>query len=216
MTQRQAAEREPEQRTRRRQARGERRMAALLDAAAEVFAEAGYAAATTNAIAARAGVSPGSLYQYFRSKEDIAEALATRFIEQMAAEQDRILTRDLVELPLAEMVDRVIDPLVAFSLRHPAHHVLLAGPGAPQRLATAKQPLEAAALAQVDVILAGFASSLGEAERARLAQVAMQVFKGVMQLIVAADEAERPALIAELKRLLIGYFAPLDERAGPK
>jgi hypothetical protein len=94
--------------------------------------------------------------------------------------------------------------------------VLLAGPGAPQRLATAKQPLEAAALAQVDVILAGFASSLGEAERARLAQVAMQVFKGVMQLIVAADEAERPALIAELKRLLIGYFAPLDERAGPK
>ena len=41
-------------RPRRRQARGERRIALLLDTAAEVFAEVGYEAATTNAIAARA------------------------------------------------------------------------------------------------------------------------------------------------------------------
>jgi AcrR family transcriptional regulator len=212
MTEQQATERPDATRTRRRQARGERRMAALLDAAAEVFAEAGYSAATTNAIAARAGVSPGSLYQYFRSKEDIAEALAARYIALLADEQDRVLTTDLLGLPIEEVVDRVIDPLVAFSVRHPAHHVLLMGPDAPLRLSNAKQPLHQAALAQVDVILAGYAPSLTAAERRRLAQCAVQVFNGMMQLIVAADDAERAALARELKRLLVGYFGPLDER----
>src|SRR6266542_6598743 len=61
----------------RRQARGERRIAQLLDAAGEVFATVGYAAATTNAIAAQAGVSPGTLYQFFPNKQAMAEALAT-------------------------------------------------------------------------------------------------------------------------------------------
>ncbi|WP_256967154.1 helix-turn-helix domain-containing protein, partial [Streptomyces caniscabiei] len=48
---------------RRRQARGERRIAQLLEAAASVFTSTGYAAASTNAIAREAGVSPGTLYQ---------------------------------------------------------------------------------------------------------------------------------------------------------
>ncbi|WP_207943797.1 helix-turn-helix domain-containing protein, partial [Actinomadura sp. KC345] len=40
-------------------------------------------AATTNRIAAAAGISPGSLYQFFPNKEAIAEALADRFSTQM-------------------------------------------------------------------------------------------------------------------------------------
>jgi AcrR family transcriptional regulator len=61
----------------RRQARGQRRIDQLLDVAARVFAEVGFEAATTNGIAARAGVSPGSLYQFFPNKDAMAEALAT-------------------------------------------------------------------------------------------------------------------------------------------
>ena len=44
---------------------------AILQAAAEVFAELGYARATTNKIAERAGVSVGSLYQYFANKDSL-------------------------------------------------------------------------------------------------------------------------------------------------
>lgn len=51
----------------------DRRRRELLDAAAAVFAEKGYYAATMQDIAARLGMRPGSLYHYFRSKE---EALA--------------------------------------------------------------------------------------------------------------------------------------------
>jgi AcrR family transcriptional regulator len=46
-----------------------------LDAAAHVFTENGYAAGTTNRIAEQAGISIGSLYQYFPNKDAILRAL---------------------------------------------------------------------------------------------------------------------------------------------
>lgn len=61
---------------RRRQRRGEQRMETLLRAAEVVFAEVGYNRATTNLIAARASVSPGTLYQFYRNKEALAEAFS--------------------------------------------------------------------------------------------------------------------------------------------
>ena len=48
---------------------------AILEAAAQVFAELGYARATTNKIAERAGVSVGSLYQYFPNKDSLIASL---------------------------------------------------------------------------------------------------------------------------------------------
>lgn len=57
--------------TRRKQARpGE-----ILDAALEVFAEKGFAAARMNDIAARAGVTKGTIYLYFPSKEEVFKTL---------------------------------------------------------------------------------------------------------------------------------------------
>src|SRR5262245_43792395 len=66
-----------------RRRRGEIRVAALLAAAAAVFAEKGYQAATMTEIAARAGAAIGSLYQFFPSKEALAAALLQRYGELM-------------------------------------------------------------------------------------------------------------------------------------
>src|SRR6266404_8728387 len=68
-----------------RQKRGERRVAALLAAAAEVFAETGYRAATMSAIDEKAGAPIGSLYQFFPSKEAIADGLLSRYLSEMSA-----------------------------------------------------------------------------------------------------------------------------------
>jgi AcrR family transcriptional regulator len=63
----------------------------LLDAAAHVFAEFGYARGTTNRIAEAAGHSIGSLYQYFPSKDAILVELATEHVhEGFAAVQRRL------------------------------------------------------------------------------------------------------------------------------
>src|SRR5687767_6965859 len=55
----------------------------ILDAAARIFVKEGYAATTTNRIAAAAGVSVGSLYQYFGSKDAIAVELLRRYRERL-------------------------------------------------------------------------------------------------------------------------------------
>ncbi|HEY2466431.1 MAG TPA: helix-turn-helix domain-containing protein, partial [Terracidiphilus sp.] len=57
------------------QERSERRLAAFLDAAAALFAEVGYEAATMTAIAERSGSSIGALYNYFPDKQAVALTL---------------------------------------------------------------------------------------------------------------------------------------------
>lgn len=64
-----------------RQERSRRTVERILGAAAHVFHEHGYAKATTNDIADEAGVSVGSLYQYFPNKDALLVALTKQHIE---------------------------------------------------------------------------------------------------------------------------------------
>jgi AcrR family transcriptional regulator len=67
-----------------KQRRALRTRAAILDAARAEFSLRGYACATSKTIAARAGVSVGSLYQYFSDKDQILAELALRRAEEIA------------------------------------------------------------------------------------------------------------------------------------
>lgn len=77
-----------------RQARARATASFVLDAAAQVFAERGYAA-TTNEIAARAGVSIGSLYQYFADKDALLVALAERHLAADTPEDEHARVEDV-------------------------------------------------------------------------------------------------------------------------
>jgi AcrR family transcriptional regulator len=59
--------------------RGKQRVAELLNAAAAIFGEKGYEAATMTEIAARAGAPIGSLYQFFASKDVLADTLVQNY-----------------------------------------------------------------------------------------------------------------------------------------
>lgn len=84
-----------------------KRSVQILEAAAHVFAQKGYHAATTKEIAAQAGVSEGTIYNYFQNKEDlllsiprlISETTALPALRQMLAtpitsgeEEEKLLT----------------------------------------------------------------------------------------------------------------------------
>jgi AcrR family transcriptional regulator len=197
----------------RRQARGERRIAEILDAALALFAEVGYEAASTNRIAARAGISPGSLYQFFANKEAIGEALSARLAERMGeAHAAAFDGADVADLPLDDLLDRILDPLIAFSLANPGAKALLAGPDAPTQLAAAR-PLQEALLGRVAAVIGARAPGLPDVERNRVALVAVQIVRSMTGAIAAATGEERSALVAELKRALKGYLAPLEEPA---
>lgn len=60
--------------------KGRRTRDTILRAAAEVFMDLGWGAATIGAIAERAGVGTGTLYQYFRAKEDVLAALVGKWV----------------------------------------------------------------------------------------------------------------------------------------
>jgi AcrR family transcriptional regulator len=66
-----------------RQERSRETVEAILEAAAQVFERHGYAAGTTNRIAERAGVSIGSLYQYFPNKDAIVVELMHRHLDEL-------------------------------------------------------------------------------------------------------------------------------------
>src|SRR5512143_1875819 len=110
-----------EPRRRPQQERGERRVEELLDAAAEVFAEVGVEAATTNAIAERAGASVGSLYHFFPNKDAIIRALAARYDEEMRRLNQASMPLEAARRPVPDMVEGIVSPLVAFMERNPAY-----------------------------------------------------------------------------------------------
>ncbi len=76
----------PDDASPKRERRKEARPGELLDAALDLFVEKGFAATRAEEVAARAGVSKGTLFLYFQSKEElfkavISENIAGRFTE---------------------------------------------------------------------------------------------------------------------------------------
>jgi AcrR family transcriptional regulator len=62
----------------------------LLDAALEVFVERGFAAARTDDVAQRAGVSKGTLYLYYPSKDELLKAVISHSVSAQIAEGARL------------------------------------------------------------------------------------------------------------------------------
>jgi AcrR family transcriptional regulator len=84
---------------------------ALLTATAQVLVQEGYDHASTNKIARRAGVSIGSLYQYYPSKEALVLALAKRNGEQeISLIQKKLLA--LKDLSLSNVVRELVTVII--------------------------------------------------------------------------------------------------------
>ena len=74
-----------------KQARSKATVDAICGAAARLMEEEGYAAVTTNRVAERAGVSVGSLYEYFPNKQSIVAAALAAALRDIVAEVGRSL-----------------------------------------------------------------------------------------------------------------------------
>jgi AcrR family transcriptional regulator len=89
-----------------RQARSESTIDAILDATFQLLEADGVDRLTTNRIAERAGVSIGTLYQYFAGKQDILAAIAQR---RAAAVRDAI-AETVIERPEIGSVRTIVRP----------------------------------------------------------------------------------------------------------
>jgi AcrR family transcriptional regulator len=130
----------------------------VLEAAAQVITEQGYAAMTTNAVARRAGVSIGSLYQYFPNKAAILVCLLERHIREMQP----VIAKGLEALadPGRPFEDALRDTLLRFVAAHDHHgprlqQVLSEEVPHPPSIERLRRKLEAGYVTQVAGILRG-------------------------------------------------------------
>jgi AcrR family transcriptional regulator len=183
-------------------------MDAILDAADICFARMGYAEATTNHIAAQAGISPGSLYQFFANKEAIAYALATRYNEELQPVFDATFAAETASAPLAHWLDQVLDTLLTFHDNHPAFHVLLNTPPS-TRVANLTQDLPNELQRQFERGLRHRAPALSTTQLSLSAVLSTQLFRAMLPRILTSPAEQRVLLVAELKTALQRYLEPL-------
>lgn len=203
-----SANQEKEQ-PRRRQARGERRIAQLLEAAAVVFTTTGYTAASTNAIAREAGVSPGTLYQFFPNKEAIAIELGERLMREMREAYGEALAPVDPTTPLEEAVGAAVDRFIAFNCEHPVFFALMHGPDIPGRITEEHDALHATLLSRIEGLLSSYLPDAAPADLARTAHMCLGLYKAGLELVLAHEGAERDAYVQELKHALTRYLDPL-------
>jgi AcrR family transcriptional regulator len=107
-----------------RQQRSQATVQVILDATARVLCTIGYDRASTNRVALAAGVSVGSLYQYFPSKEALVAALVERHVDVML----RLVRAKIAEVasaPLPVAVRTMIDAMFAAHAVDPKLHKVL-------------------------------------------------------------------------------------------
>lgn len=99
----------------------------ILDAAARLLDERGYAATTTNHVAELAGVSIGSLYQYFPNKDALLVALAEQHLEESSLQMaGRLAELRETEPGASEVVRSLVELAVDLNESSRLHAILFA------------------------------------------------------------------------------------------
>lgn len=185
-----------------KQARAQHKVELILDASIRVLETGGPSTFTTNAVAEKAGVSIGTLYQYFTNKEAILDALADREIALIDARLRRAMTDAAVTSP-EERVSAILSAFVAsFDERRQAHSLILGH-------ALSRGGIHATTLLTDLITYLSFERQLG-AIRTPLAKadafVLINAFAGVLRaMIMEADAPPRDEIERSLAYLLTCY-----------
>jgi AcrR family transcriptional regulator len=199
-----------------RQNRAVESRARILDAAREVFAAHGYAAGTTNRIAAAAHMSVGSIYQYFPNKDSIlVELVRAHIVEGTAELLAAVGSPDDFE-DVESTVRAAVSALVAVHVRdRRLHRVLFEESPRPASLLAELAELEDAAVAMVAQRLLSWWPDLAEPElRARL--VATTIESLVHRFVATDRPLDEDLFVAETTRLIVGYLADVGPDRGER
>ncbi len=146
---------DPELGTSRRRAASEERRQRILEAARACFGDRGFAGATVETIAARAGVSNGLLYQFFRGKEHLFEVV----IDGIQRDWQRAMVAGGPDAKTrADALEAMFRQSVAFAASHPLLPALLTGDAALPRArhrAVGRRRVEAHRRYVADLLRAG-------------------------------------------------------------
>lgn len=188
------------------QLRSQRRVARILDAAIHVFAQRGYGAATTTAIAEQADVSVGSIYQFFPNKEAVLYALSERFDASFFAWLDGALTADEGHRSTEEWVDAFFEALAVMDHQHPGLFRVLAHAYTSPEFARAERHFNAQVARRVLALLTPRAPHLPAGRLEAVAAVCVEVTHALFHL-ASTSEATAGDVTFEARRVLRAYLS---------
>jgi AcrR family transcriptional regulator len=176
----------------------------ILDAAARVFGRHGYSTGTTNRVAVEAGLSIGSLYQYFPSKDSILVELIRRHVSNgVQAIQHELHAGDGDDADggLDRLIAAVIDAAISNHLDDPAlHQVLFEESPRPPELLAELRALEDEAIDRTAAILVAD-PGVEVDDQAMAARIVVATIESVVHRVVATRD--RQVDIASFRREMI-------------
>ncbi|HEY0748655.1 MAG TPA: helix-turn-helix domain-containing protein, partial [Steroidobacteraceae bacterium] len=184
-----------------KRARGKQRVAELLEAAAAVFAEKGYEAATMTEIAARAGAPIGSLYQFFPAKDALADTLLHGYAALLTADLKALETR-AGEIDITTLVEQLFGLLRGHRRERAA-----ALPLAEERMdeKTLRSTFRQMLRKHIAAVLRARVPSLPTDAARDMAVVVLQLMKAASAISDEESLPGRAAALRELKSLAVNY-----------
>ncbi|GAA4794701.1 TetR/AcrR family transcriptional regulator [Actinomycetospora chlora] len=196
----------PRRRRRPQQERSRDTVERIVVAGRAVLLERGVEGLTTNHVAAAAGISPGSLYQYFPDKEAVLDEVVTRYADDLEERVTRSFVETVGERDPARAVRRVVLALVDALGEHPALLRAVA-----QRLPRAGDDRRAAFARRVDALLTStLVARYGRELPHPPATVAWLLVRTVESLAVGyvleGPPLDRDTFADEVTALVLGYL----------
>src|SRR5689334_13925615 len=197
-----------------RQARSRATVTAVLDAMIRILDREGPDAATTTRVAEVAGISIGTLYQYFSHRDAILDALQDREFERAMELMQRILGEASTKGLAEDVAREVIRGLLTLYAEAPGLHRVLALEGL---RVTPAHRVHAFDLRVVGVIRHFLSESSDPIRRKNLDAAAFVVFQSVRasmlaRMLEAPPGIDDDTLTEELTDLMLRYL--VDERAS--
>ncbi|MEM9565784.1 MAG: TetR/AcrR family transcriptional regulator [Actinomycetota bacterium] len=199
------------------QDRSRRAVRRLLDAAEAAFAEQGYDRASVRDIAARAEVPKGSLYQFFRNKEALLDAVVADLTDEVDRIFAELATIDVDPATtgrssVESMVDHVIGGVIDLAARRPAFRTLFSGLAAAGPLAEAGSRLREHYRSHTEAVMAG-ADPPPTVGDERVSTVCTEIARGLLPRIVDEHGRLDTELAPELSFAITGYLTSVQRRA---
>ena len=196
---------QPRMRRRPRQPRSREMVERLVAAGRDVLVERGYDAATTNHIAAAAGVSPGSLYQYFPDKTAVLAEVLDRYSADLVARVSRAFLRAL-GAPTREAVRATVTALLDAYETNPALLRVLV-----EQVPRTHDSARATFARRMDDMLTAAILSDPARDPARPGEAAAWILVRTVEHVSISYVLERPPLdrdtvVDELTELITGYL----------
>ena len=194
--------RQPQQR------RSQERVEQILNAAAEVFWEVGYDAATTHAIAQRAQTAVGTLYRFFPNKLAIFHALENQHRLAIDVIHAKLMTPGFMQQPLPVVIQQFVE-IFAEYFEDPGPRVVFTQYFlSPDMFAYFDDSVTYEYALRFAELLRMHNTALSVEKSELIAEVVLQAYNAVLLVALRSDAYHRTELYKEVQDLLVNYLQP--------